>query len=80
MKYKYLGRYEYYLNDQREYDTDSVDILVNLQDKLDYYEMNMFMNTLDDSMFHGVMSETNNSSIVLRMSKDNDEFKMWRLY
>jgi len=80
MKYKYLGRYEYYLNDQREYDTDSVDILVNLQDKLDYYEMNMFMNTLDDSMFHGVMSETNNSSIVLRMNKDNDEFKIWRLY
>ena len=68
MKYQYLGRY--IIEDNIAYNEDDIN---------DTYELDMFIYT-ERLQFHGVMSETNTSSIVCKVNNTGETIKFWRAY
>jgi len=78
IKCKYMGEYEYFLNDKMEYDHESVDILVNVNDTEDWFPME-FMTANDDTYgFNGYMTKTNTSALGIKFYGDN--YKIWMVY
>jgi len=89
MRAKYLGNYYLtYANDVYEDVSEPTAILIH--DKLDeieaiynedYYVLDNFMLPQNkDNLFHGYMSETNTSSIVIKLTPCGDRAKLWRVY
>ena len=72
MKARYLGTYIFdYVGEQT--------ILVEEDEKsLESYNLDEFMRTDNNSLFDGVASETNVSSLVLRFL-DSETVKLWRV-
>ena len=60
---------------------------VNVEDDSDYYESDLFMrhNGIIEGIeelgeIHGIMGETNTSSIILKWDDSCDGGKLWRIY
>ena len=88
MKTKYLGEYyiEYLPCEDNEEESNAV--LINVDDEEDIYELELFMRHSEIiegieelGEIHGIMGETNTSSIVLQFDEDDSEcVKLWRIY
>lgn len=87
MKTKYLGEYyiEYLPCEDNEEESNAV--LINVDDVEDIYETELFMrhNGIIEGIeelgeIHGIMGETNTSSIILKWDDSCDGGKLWRIY
>ena len=87
MKTKYLGEYyiEYLPCEDNEEESNAV--LINVEDVEDIYETELFMrhNGIIEGIeefgeIHGIMCETNTSSIILKWDDSCDGAKLWRIY
>lgn len=80
MRAKYLGTY--YMNCYFENIETEDELLeyrfTNIDDEDDYYNSDLFMR-VDDSIFKGIMTETNTSAIGCKVISD-DEVKLWRIW
>ena len=80
MKAKYLGLF-YMTNVYANIDEEDEVLeyrFTNIDDEEDYYNSDLFMR-VKDSMFSGIMNETNTSAIACKIIGD-DEVKLWRIY
>lgn len=87
MKTKYLG--EYYI-EYIPWETDKEEtntVLINVDDEEDIYELDLFMrhNGIIEGIeelgdIHGIMDETNTSSIILKWDDSCDGAKLWRIW
>lgn len=84
MKLKYLGTFTHEI----DYN-ESNDVLNDIDEDIVmcWRDVNDFNNTysddfmrLDDDLFHGVMSETNTSAIMIKLLSDNESAKLYRAY
>ena len=86
-KIKYLGEYyiDYIPCEDNEEESNAV--LINVDDVEDIYETELFMrhNGIIEGIeelgeIHGIMGETNTSSIILKWDDSCDGGKLWRIY
>ena len=75
MKAKYLGIFY----QDVECSTEDYEIVWKNTEDEEYQFNDEFM-VVSDSIFTGVMGETNTSAIALKLNADKDTAKLWRIY
>lgn len=80
-RYKYLGKYYTDIVFSEDENEDPENIFINEEDESDTYPMDLFMLVVEPTCnYNGIMSETNTSAIVCKLSDCGEQAKLWRIY
>lgn len=76
MKAKYLGTF--WIEDVSS-SGEYLSRIVNEEDR-EGYDIELFMRASSSEPYDGIMTETNTSAIICKISDCGDEYKLWRIW